>query len=312
MPAAERAIISSGDRAVTSPAHDHCATVLPMTTAHHPNPTISEGSKTMTTWEFPAPGPITLEARLPAGSITVHAEPVTTATVSLTSAHADKRGDELIAAATVELAAGTLTVTVPDRVRLLSSTPLDLVVRLPLGSSCVLNAASADVRCSGELGSLNARTASGDVTVERTAGQVSINTASGDVRLDDAAGAVQVSTASGDTGIGRAGGDVTVNSASGDLTIGSAEGSAKVRSASGDVRIDRITAGRGEVTTVSGDVRIAVPAGIGVYLDLSAMTGDVSSDLEPADSNSEAGLSLHCRSVSGDVRVVRAANATAG
>ena len=37
--------------------------------------------------------------------------------------------------------------------------------------------------------------------------------------------------------------------------------------------------------------------------------GDVRSDLQPTESVSEAGLSLHCRSVSGDVRVVRATGA---
>src|SRR6266516_3679626 len=211
----------------------------------------------MTTWEFPAPEPISLEAKVPAGSITVNAAPVTMATVSLTAPHAGKRGAELIAATTVEFDAGTLTVTVPDRLRLLSSTSLDLLVRLPHGSSCVLNAASADIRCSGQLGSLDARTASGSVTTERMTGPVSINTASGDVLLDDAAA------------------DVAVN-------------------------------------TASGDVGIAIPAGIGVYLDLSAISGDVSSDLEPADSSSDAALSLHCRSISGDVRITRPAHAAAG
>src|ERR1700728_3853326 len=164
----------------------------------------------MTTWEFPAPDPIILEAKLPAGDITVSAEPIAMATVSLTPARSDKRGEELIAASTVEFDAGTLTVSVPDRVRLLGSTPLNMVVRLPQGSSCQLKTASADIRCSGELGSLDASTASGDVTVERVTGPAGISTASGDVRLDDASAAVQVSTASGDAEIVRAGGDATV------------------------------------------------------------------------------------------------------
>ncbi len=265
----------------------------------------------MTTWEFPAPKPISLEAKLPAGRVTVRAEPVTTATVTLTS-RSGRRGEDLIAATTVEFDAGALTVQVPDRVRLLSSTPLDLVVQLPSASSCTLKAASADIRCSGELGSLDARTASGDITAELVTGRASINTASGDIELDEAGDTLRVTTASGDTRIGRAGGEVTANSASGDLAIGIAAGSAKIRSASGDVRIDCITAGRGDVNTVSGDVSIAVPAGIGVYLDLSAMTGEVRSDLEPADSDGDATLSLHCRSISGDVRIARAAQPAAG
>ena len=49
-----------------------------------------------------------------------------------------------------------------------------------------------------------------------------------------------------------------------------------------------------------------------MYLDLSAVTGDVTSDLESAASDGEAALSLHCRSISGDVRVLRAAHAAAG
>jgi DUF4097 and DUF4098 domain-containing protein YvlB len=265
----------------------------------------------MTTWEFPAPDPITLEAKLPAGNITVSAEPVTTATVSLTPGRSDKRGEELIAATTVEFDAGTLTVSVPDRVRLLGSTPLNLSVSLPTGSSCQLKTASADIRCSGELGSLDASTASGDVAARRVTGLARINTASGDVRLDDAAATAEVSTASGDADIVRAGGDVTVTSASGDVSVGRADGSARVRSASGDVRIDYIAAGRGEVNTVSGDISIAVPAGVGVYLDLSALAGDVRSDLEPAGRDGDASLSLQCRSVSGDVRVTRTARTAA-
>lgn len=260
----------------------------------------------MTTWEFPASDPIILEATLPSGGITVIAEPVTTATVSLTPSRSGKRSEELIASTTVEFDAGRLTVTVPDRLRLLSSTSLDLTVHLPSGSSCQLKTASADIRCTGEIGSLDARTASGDVTADQVTGSASVNTASGDVQLDDAAATVQVNTASGDTEIGRAGDEVTVNSASGDLRIRRAEGSAKARSASGDVRIDSISAGRGEINTVSGDITIAVPAGIGVYLDLSALSGDVRSDLEPAGSDGDASLSLKCRSVSGDVRVTRA------
>lgn len=261
----------------------------------------------MTTWEFPVSDPIILEATLPAGGITVTAGPVTTATVSLVPSRSGKRGEELIADTTVEFDAGKLTVTVPDRLRLLSSTSLDMTVQLPTGSSCQLKTASADIRCTGEIGSLDARTASGDVNVERVTGSASINTASGDLRLDDAAAEVRVNTASGDAEIGRAGGDVTVNSASGDLTIRRAEGSARARSASGDVRIDSITAGRGEINTVSGDISVAVPAGIGVYLDLSTLSGDARSDLEPAGRDGDAGLSLLCRSVSGDVRVTRAA-----
>ena len=262
----------------------------------------------MTTWEFPASDPIILEATLPSGGITVIAGPVTTATVSLTPSRSGKRGEELIANTTVEFDAGRLTVTVPDRLRLLSSTSLDLTVHLPSGSSCQLKTASADIRCTGEIGSLDARTASGDITADQVTGSASINTASGDVRLDAAAATVQVNTASGDTEIGRAGDEVTVNSASGETCASAARTASPwpaARAATSRSTPSRQAAARS--TPCPATSASPSRAYIGVYLDLSALSGDVRSDLEPAGSDGDAALSLKCRSVSGDVRVTRAA-----
>jgi len=45
------------------------------------------------------------------------------------------------------------------------------------------------------------------------------------------------------------------------------------------------------------------PAGVGVYLDLSSMTGDVRSDLAAAEVSNSAELTVSCRSISGDIRV---------
>ncbi|MEP7023564.1 MAG: DUF4097 family beta strand repeat-containing protein [Actinomycetota bacterium] len=259
----------------------------------------------MTNWEFPVTGPITLDARLPAGDIQVNAGATSTAFVSLEPASSGKRAQQLIDEARVTFDDGTLSIDVPERIRLLSSTSLDLVVQLPTGSIARLRAASADIRCTGELGSLEARTASGEITAELVSGPVKIDTASGDVQLGDVTGEVRVTSASGDTDINRAGGDLTLNSASGDLRVIQADGSAKARSASGDVQISHITRGRADLSTVSGDIFVAVPPGIGVYLDLFAMSGDVSSDLaaDNAEGDGDAALTLHCRSISGDVHV---------
>jgi DUF4097 and DUF4098 domain-containing protein YvlB len=260
----------------------------------------------MTNWEFPVSGPITLDARLPAGDIRVTAAPTTTATVSLRSASSSKRGQQLIDETEVTFDAGLLTVSVPERIRLLSSTSLDLVVELPAGSSARLRAASADVVCTGALGDLEVKSASGDVHAELVTGSVKVDTASGDIDLGEVGGEVRVTTASGDTDIQHAGGTVTMNSASGDLRLTRADSSAAARSASGDVQISSMVSGRADVSTVSGDIRVAVQPGIGVYLDLFAMSGDVSSDLAAAGAEGDAALTLHCRSISGDVHVTQA------
>jgi DUF4097 and DUF4098 domain-containing protein YvlB len=105
----------------------------------------------------------------------------------------------------------------------------------------------------------------------------------------------------------RAGGEAEVQTASGDVWIEHAGASVWAHTASGDVRIGAIAAGRGDIATVSGDIWVAVPAGIGVYLDLSAISGDVRSELEPSGAGGDADLTLVCRSVTGDVLVSRTA-----
>ena len=110
----------------------------------------------------------------------------------------------------------------------------------------------------------------------------------------------------------RIGGGLIAKTASGDLRIGQAGRSAEVKTASGDVRIDSIAAGRADVTTVSGDVALAVVPGTGVYLDLSSVSGHVRSELDSDSGHGgtgEADLTLRCNSVSGDIRITRAAAA---
>jgi DUF4097 and DUF4098 domain-containing protein YvlB len=60
---------------------------------------------------------------------------------------------------------------------------------------------------------------------------------------------------------------------------------------------------------VSGDITIAVVAGIGVYMDISTLSGHVRSELDSESSSSSANgepdLTLSCRTVSGDVVILR-------
>jgi hypothetical protein len=263
----------------------------------------------MSSWEFPVTGPIHLNARIPAGDIRVVAEPdAALATVSLDGR--GRRAEQLISETEVSFDGGTLSVLFPDKIRLLTNVSMDLVVHLPAGSSAELRGASADIRCEGELGDLEAKTASGDISAGPVRGAAQLHSASGNVRLGEADGDVTVKTASGDVEIRRAGGSLTADSASGDIRAGQVGGSAKVRAASGDVHIGSISTGRADVNTVSGDITVAVPPGIGVYLDLSALSGDVRSDLAADDSGPGNGaeLTVHCRSLSGDIRVHPAAS----
>jgi hypothetical protein len=266
----------------------------------------------MTSWEFPASGPVDARISLPSGSVRVTASQATTATISLVPARSvggSGAAEQLIGETEVSFEGGRLTVKVPKRVHIRGSAALDLTIGLPAGSSLDSHTASADLQVNGELGTLTVDSASGDVSADTISGQANITTASGDVRLQEVTGDARIKTASGDMAIGRADGELTVNSASGDLRVGQAKQWVQAKTASGDIAIDSIADGRAEVTTVSGDISIAVPPGVGVYLDLSSLTGSVASYLAesaPGDADGEAGLTLSCNSVSGDIKVTRA------
>ena len=98
-----------------------------------------------------------------------------------------------------------------------------------------------------------------------------------------------------------------VETASGDVRIGQVSGGVTVRTASGNVQIEAASGPRADVKAASGDISVGVAPGIGVYLELSSLSGTVSSELEPGQETGKADMTLYCRTISGDVRVSRTA-----
>ncbi len=261
----------------------------------------------MATWEFPGSAPIEMYISIAEGNVEVSAEPTDVTTVRLEPSRAGRRGEEIIDQFHVAFADGRLEITGPKHFGLRRGSGVDVTVAAPARSQCTLSTASADATCLGELGELSARTASGDFRAAAVSGPAVVKTASGDVWLDEVTQDARLDTASGDIRLERAGSDVVASTASGDLMVGTAAGSVTARTASGDVRIDSVAVGETSVTTVSGDITVGVAAGTGVYLNLSALTGRISSQLEEADEDGAGALTLQCKTVSGDVSVVRAA-----
>jgi hypothetical protein len=249
---------------------------------------LKKGSNDMTSWDFPASDPVDLQVRVPAGDIAVRAADTQTATVTLEPNRPGGRAERYLDATRVEFDQGTLSVIAPDGFWPGRGGSLDVTIEVPTGSSCLVQTASAGVRCTGELSALDVHTASGDVTAGCVSGVARVSTASGYVHVSDAA-------------------EADLESASGDVTIGQVTGPARVKTSSGDVHIAAASGPRTEAKSASGDIRVAVPPGIGVYLDLSTLSGTARSELERADESGGADMTLSCRTLSGDVVVTRAA-----
>jgi DUF4097 and DUF4098 domain-containing protein YvlB len=271
----------------------------------------------MTNWEFPCAQPATiLVTPWPSGSVAISGAETDVITVRVVPTR--RGGEEALDQVRVSFDDGRLVVNGPRLTTFLRRSGLDLTITAPARSDCDVHTASADVSCVGEVGSLSVNTASGDVTAASVGGRLAVKSASGDIYVDRTAADARINSVSGDVQLGHVGGDLEVKATSGDVTVGDAGGSVDANTVSGDVDIKNISAGRADIEALSGDLSVAVARGIGVYLDLSTMSGDVRNELDETDegdaADQGAALELRCRTISGDIRVrksmARAASTT--
>ncbi|MBB5872303.1 hypothetical protein F4553_005737 [Allocatelliglobosispora scoriae] len=262
--------------------------------------------------EFPVSGPITAEIRIGDGRVEILAEPRQTATVTIEAMEQTDQSREAAARTTVEMRGDRLVVHTPDRGTgwwKRRGAPVRLVIAVPAESSVELKLASADAVCEGAYRSVTAHIASGDIVVDRASGDVNVHTASGDVRANQVGGELKIHSASGDSEVGSVDGAVQVHSASGHVEIKRASANVKATTASGDIRVGEVRRGLVKINSASGDLSVGVAPGTGVWLDVNAMSGRARSDLDSGSASatsSAAELSLHLRTMSGDVHVHRA------
>jgi DUF4097 and DUF4098 domain-containing protein YvlB len=158
------------------------------------------------------------------------------------------------------------------------------------------------------------KTASADTGVSGRVGSLEINSVSGDVRVrGEVGGGATVKTVSGDAQLDRVGGNLSVQAVSGDVRVGPIGGSADTKTVSGDVRLEAVSAGDVRFTSVSGDIEIGIAQGSAVDVDAGSTSGDLSSEVPLGSDPLDAGdgsaptVVLRGRTVSGDVKVFRAA-----
>lgn len=197
----------------------------------------------------------------------------------------------------------------------------DLTVQVPPGGELEMRGASADVNVEAALARLRVNLATGSLRARDVAGEASVRTASGDVHLDRVGGRLDLTTASGDVEVGAVNGAVSVRAASGDVRLGSACDDVVSSSASGNVWIRAFDGGLLRCNTASGDVRVGLPPGRIVDIDMSTLSGTVRNDFDDetvagasraGSSNSPSAVDagrrarLQLRTVSGDVWLQRA------
>jgi DUF4097 and DUF4098 domain-containing protein YvlB len=268
---------------------------------------------------YPTPEPITLYLRIPRG----HIEVITTDTQETTVdiQRTDARSAWVAGAEDVRIefresrrTPGQLLV-VADKNRhgwFTKNASYEIRIETPNGAVVDAVTASAHVAGKGRFESVNVRTASGDVSFETVTDQVKIKTASGELRVHEAEGPVNLASTSGDVHVGAAGGPVSAALVSGDFKIDEAADGVTARSVSGDLSVQAVDKGAVDLNSVSGDAVVAVRPGKRVWMDLVSASGDTFCELDTSETGGSTGttdVDIRVKTVSGDVRIVRAAAA---
>ena len=259
---------------------------------------------------YDTPGPVTVVLQLSMGSVevAVHDEPTSAIEIS---------GYEKDAPPRVELS------TAPDGRYRLSvhhktkkfwgfsfGRGLRIQLTVPVDTAIEGSGGAVDLEARGRLRSLAFKTGSGDLEFEDVTGDVELASASGDIEGRSIGGHLSFKGAAGDIDVASVDAGATVRSASGDIQIGRLDGSTTITVGSGDIELRDVGPGRVNVHAISGDVRVGVRQGLGVWLDVSSTSGDVQSGLDAAgrgEARSDAPeLELTLNTVSGDVDVTRA------
>ena len=272
---------------------------------------------------FETPGSVSLQIKLPSGRVVVTTvdEPRTTVEVVARG----RRGQDAIDEIDIRMddigGRHELTIEQKDKFRwgpiqITWGGDFECRVTCPPGADLQLGGGSTDLRVDGELGEVTVSTASGDVRLQSTRGDLQVKTASGDVSVATVAGEASLVTVSGDVDVDRVGGALTVRAVSGDVTIGAIDSELGVSTTSGDIEIRTVRDGDVRVNSVSGDVRLGVARGTRVWIDAASVSGKLESELGLEDHELGADVDaavvpLHVKTVSGDVSIVRAAEALA-
>lgn len=186
--------------------------------------------------------------------------------------------------------------------------PLVVSVRAPAGSRLTVHSGSGAITVTGRAGDSTARTGAGDIRLDAVDGDAELTAGSGTVHAGAIRGRTRARSGSGDVSLAALNGPGDVKAGSGTVRVGEVRADLLARTGSGNLQISDAEAGRLDLTTGSGDLRVGVHTGVIAELDVSSRSGRVRSELDVQDGapTSSPVLVVHGRAGSGDVLVDRA------
>lgn len=214
---------------------------------------------------------------------------------------------EAIRETRIDLTGSRLVIQTPSTVPL-RTVPLSIKVIAPVESQVSLRSGAGAVTIAGTAARLQIQSGAGAVSADRVSGSATVRTGSGQLRLGGMAAGVQARSGSGDVEIASVEAPSSIITGNGNVWLGAVSADVLVRSGSGDVTIADAVAGRTELVTGTGELRVSVRKGVSAEIDLTSSTGVARSELEVAGDPPELQpeLWIFGRTGSGDALLSRA------
>ena len=119
-----------------------------------------------------------------------------------------------------------------------------------------------------------------------------------------------MNSVSGDMIVGSIARSGSLHTVSGDIEVRESLSSLHLKTISGDARVGSVTEGEVTMQSVSGDLTLGLRSGSKLWVDARSTSGKTTSELDlgddpPADRTGPL-VEFRAKSVSGDIRVVRA------
>jgi DUF4097 and DUF4098 domain-containing protein YvlB len=167
-----------------------------------------------------------------------------------------------------------------------NSTRSDIEVHVPAGSRVSVESFASSITVSEVTGPVTAETVNGAVTVSGSVKEVSAESVNGAVEVTGAASRVHAGTVNGALTIRGTRGELEANTVNGELRIvgGGPFERVTLESVSGAIRFEGELAPHADLQaqTVSGEIELALPAGVAADFTISTFSGQVTNDFGQA------------------------------
>ncbi len=195
----------------------------------------------------------------------------------------------------------------------------DLFLKVPKTTQLDATTVSGELTLAGPVERVKLTSISGELVMKGSAGRMALKTISGDIEIKTATGDLTAGTVSGEIKGGSISGKlIELQTVSGDIVLdGLSSEQVRVKTVSGDITLGcRLSpVGTVKIATVSGDAELRLPAGAGFTAALKSRSGDLSTDFDKAEKESQGvrtrvkvgsgEAEIEMASLSGDLKIIK-------